>query len=49
MPWWCGCHESTCEECVVRYFNHKGYRSNSPTMTIGIWNILRKIKWRNQK
>jgi len=30
FPWYCDCHESDCDECVTRWFNHKGYRCDSP-------------------
>ncbi len=51
MPWWCDCHESTCSECVTRYFNHKGYRCHSPIMITGgitgkWWNFLMRVKYR---
>ncbi len=54
MPWWCDCHEPTCHECVIRYFNHKGMRCNSPLLITGgitgkWWNLLRRLYWWNIK
>ncbi|MEE9410325.1 MAG: hypothetical protein V3V41_05295 [Candidatus Heimdallarchaeota archaeon] len=46
MPWWCDCHEGGCHECATRYFNHKGYRCNSPIMITGWWwELLRRLEW----